>query len=277
LATQPTEILEIAPRSRGRVRPAVVAVLLVVLGFIVGAGIELLVDHSAGTAAAPAGAAPNNSSTSPPTPSPGLASPGSVDPAVLQRFGVQQSDLPAGQFVAVLPQGTDISGQPTLDLCNGTFASETRRTARFQVAAATADGSVALSTEAVFYDTPAATAQAFRELQQVAGSCPPRPVVSPVGEDTITTKIVQRPDSSWPHVQGVQRLAYTVTTTDLNGNTETSTVVYLRRGQAMLGVYLPHTSDGRLAASVQGSTTAQDIIAVFENRLAGVPAAAVGA
>jgi hypothetical protein len=195
---------------------------------------------------------------------------------LLQRFSLRQSDLPTGQKLTMI-SGGDTVKQPTLDLCNGTYASEARRAARLQLTAEVADGSPVISSEAVLYDSPAATEQAFAELRRVASTCPSAPVTSPVGEPTVVTSFGPAPDRSWPAVAGVERLAYVITTTDSSGDSFTSTVIYLRRGKALLGLYLPKPDPGGPSASVQGKTSTADIAAIFEQRLAGVPASAIGA
>jgi hypothetical protein len=101
-------------------------------------------------------------------------------------------------------------------------------------------------------------------------------VTSPVGEPTVTTDFGSAPDRNWPSVPGVQRLAYRITTTDTTGNSFASTVIYLRRGKALLGLYLPKPDPGGAGPSVQGKTSAADITAIFEQRLASVPASAIG-
>ncbi len=80
--------------------------------------------------------------------------------------------------VQALVGGDQVSGQTTLDLCNGTFASESLRSARLQVAVVDAQGDTPISTEAVAYVNPAATLQAFTELKATAANCP----VGPGGE-----------------------------------------------------------------------------------------------
>lgn len=141
----------------------------------------------------------------------------------------------------------------------------------------TADDLSPISSEAVLYDNPAATVQAFAELQKVASSCPSTPVTSPTDGSTSTTRFGPAPDRSWPTVAGVQRVAYTITTTDTSGKSSSSTVIYLRRGKALLGLYLYKPDAGGPSASVQGKTAAADITAIFEQRLASLPASAIGA
>jgi hypothetical protein len=176
--------------------------------------------------------------------------------------------------VQLLDGGNKVAGETTLDLCNGTFPSEALRTARLQVVEYAGSGLSVLSTEAVLYRTAADAAQAMRELQRVAAACPASPVVSPVGEPTVTTTFHATPDGSWSKVAGVQRLAYSMTTTDQIGISDDHIAVYLRRGRVLEGVYFPAPDDPQPA--VEGQTTVPGIVSVFEKRLAALPASVVG-
>ncbi len=227
--------------------------------------------------------APGDSPVPSDSPAPGAGGSGGssapttpADPT-LAKLVLQQSDLSSSLLtVATIPNGQDVSANTaTLDICNGTFPSEALRTARLQVSAADPLDNTVLSTEAVRYKNSAATAQAFSELTSVAKACPSTPVTSPVGEPTVISKITAGIDSSWPQTDGVQRLAFDISTTASSGQVSESVGVYLRRGSLLMGVYLPTDSSGALP-SVDGATTVQSIAAVFANRLAALPASAVG-
>ena len=123
----------------------------------------------------------------------------------------------------------------------------------------------------MLYSNPAATVQAFSELRAAAANCPARPVVSPVGEPTTTTRFNPAPDASWPQVQGVDRLAFDFVTTDDSGQSQHSVAVYLRRGRVLMGVYFPRP-DGPQPA-VGGQTSIAGIVRLFATRVAQVPAA----
>ena len=213
----------------------------------------------------------NPSTPSPTTPSAGA--PTDPNQSALSGLVLQQADVPAGVTVATIPGGTQVSGQATLDLCNGTFASEALRTARLQVAATDANGNEVLSTEAVLYSSPAAAAQAMSELKSVAAKCPSTPVTSPVGEPTVTTTFNAAPDTSWPAVATVQRLAYDFTTTDQTGQSQHDVAVYLQRGRVLMGIYFAETVGAQ--ATVEGQTTTAGIVHIFETRMAQLPASTV--
>jgi len=260
---------------RGLVLPRWLVALVVVLvvggiGFAIGWATtpgDQTTSSAAGTGSSPnQGGSPGTTGpTSPASPSTSVPS-----TSPLSRAGLRPSDVTASYGVVLLPDGNSVSGAATLDLCNGTFASESSRRERLQVAEADQqDANVALSTETVQYASGAATQQAFDELQQVVAACPSTPVPSPVGEPTVTTKFNAPPDGSWPQVAGVDRLAYDFVTTDQSGATSRSIAVYLRRGKVLMGVYFP-SPDGNQPAIV-GQTSVPGIVNVFAQRLAALP------
>jgi hypothetical protein len=192
---------------------------------------------------------------------------------VLSGLVVHQTDVPSTSSVQLLRNGNQVNGQTTLDLCNGTFPSESLRAARLQVVAVDAQGNAPLSTEAVLYSNTAATAQAFSELTSVAAKCPATPVVSPVGEPTVTTKFDPAPDAAWPQTATVDRLAFSFTATDQSGASQQSVAVYLRRGRVLMGIYFPQPNGTQPA--VAGQTTLAGIVNVFATRIAQLPDSAV--
>src|SRR5262249_36156011 len=147
----------------------------------------------------------------------------------LNALIVQGSDLAAGGLVMKDADWNNFTSTPTLDLCNGTYPSESTRTARRQVRTVGDNGDPGLSTEAVLYETPANAAAAFADMEKVVATCPKSVVTSPVGEVPAQTVFRARPDAAWPATPGVTRLAYDFTTTTSAG-TVRSIAVYLRRG-----------------------------------------------
>jgi hypothetical protein len=219
---------------------------------------------------------PTIRTTSPPdplTPNPSSPLP-SRDPSAALLAGLVVNDADVGPSLTVsgLTGGNGLT-QPTLDLCNGTYPSESMRTARLQVAAVDRQGDTALSTEAVLYSSGAGTAAAFSELKATAAACPAGPVDSPVGQPPVTTRFDAAPDAAWPQVPSVERLAFAFDTTSATGETGRSVAVYLRRGRALLGVYFSHADAP--SAVVEGHTALADIVNVFAARLAKLPVAAI--
>jgi hypothetical protein len=252
----------------------IAALLIVGLGFAIGWLVTS--DDSTESSTAPSGdptpTTPTRptTTTTPTTPSttspPSATVPSSSD---LSKVGLRQTDLASSISLTLIPGGNRVSGGPTLDLCNGTYASESQRKTRLQLAAVDAQDNTTLSTEAVQYVDAAATQQAFAELREVAAKCPSTPVQSPVGETTVTTKFNPAPDGSWPQVASVDRQGYDFVTTNASGQTQRSVAVYLRRGRVLMGIYFPQP-DGTQSA-VAGQTTIAGIVNVFANRMAQLP------
>ena len=262
------------PHPRGRGPVGAVLAGLVVLALVVGFGVTTIVldvgdsgkkTTSPGTTPA---TTPANAGTTSPS-----AAPADRDESVLPGLIVNQRDVGAGETVRHLEHGADLT-IATLDLCNGTFPSEKLRTARRQVALYGTGTDVQFSTEAVLYRAPADGAQAFRELKSVAASCPAKPVTSPVGEGTATTKFRAAPDGAWPRLASVERLAFDFVTTDASSKDQThSFAVYLRRGRVLMGLYFAQPDASQPA--IDGRAAIPGIVAVFEARMARLPAAVV--
>ena len=240
---------------------SLVALVLVAgaIGYVIEASTE---NHSSGVARRPSTTVPG----------PTVPAPDAADRAALSGLVVNQADVGPDRVVVLIPNGNRTT-QPTLDLCNGTYASETLRVARLQVAEVDNAGNALLSTEAVTYRNAAATASAFAELRRVVAACPRTPVTSPVGEDTAATVFKAAPDGGWPRTPSVERQAYSFTTTS-GATTSASIAVYLRRGRVLLGLYFPKPNGAQSA--VGGKTSVEDIVGVFEARMARMPAEVVG-
>jgi hypothetical protein len=89
----------------------------------------------------------------------------------------------------------------------------------------------------------------------------------------VTTRFGPPPDTGWPQVPSVERLAFAFETIGDDGERSQSVAVYLRRGRALLGVYFSHADAP--TAIVEGKTALSDIVTVFANRLAKLPVAAI--
>jgi hypothetical protein len=246
----------------------------VVLGLIVGLlGVQLFhrPDRTSTAAGGPAAPSGRNGTTAPSSPPPSATS----DPSssALSSLIVKPPDVAPTMTVTLLPGGGGLS-QPTLDICNGNFPSESRRSARLQDVVLNEQGEQAISTEAVLYTDSAGATQAFTELKSVAAACPATPVQSPVGEPTVITKFNPPPDGSWPQTATVNRLAFDFVSTDSTGQTYHSVAVYLQRGRALMGVYFSQPDAAQI--SVTGQTTIPGIVGVFAGRMAALPASVVG-
>jgi hypothetical protein len=279
----PPEPVEQRP-GRDRGQWTVLIVCVVAVSLIAGFGLTTAIlnvtdsGHSSvatgpGTTLPSGGSAPGSlgpGAASPGTTTPGSTLPPDPDERALAGLIVNQSDVPARYTVHHPASGINLVA-PTLDLCNGTFPSEGLRTARRQVyVGPTNDTSTSFSTEAVLYRSPANGAQAMQELQSVVAKCPPTPVTSPVGEQTVSTRFLPPPDSAWPKKPTVERQAYSFVTTDpVTGQSSPSIAVYLRRGRALMGLYFADPKGAQ--APIEGRTAIQQIVAVFEARMARLP------
>ncbi len=206
-------------------------------------------------------------------PSSGASQGPAARPSSLSALLVQPRDTTPALSVHLLPGGDQVNGQPTLDLCNGTFPSESLRTARLQDVALDTSGAPILSTEAVLYRNAAATKQAFQELRNVAASCPKGPVTSPVSGSTFTTTFHTPPDGAWPNTASVDRETFSLTMIDQKGASADSVAVYLRRGRVLLGVYF--SKPNAVQPLIDGHTKLADIVRTFAARIAQLPASLV--
>jgi len=256
------------PRFR---TPARLTLVFVVVALIAGFGVTTLILNATDSTKK------NAASTTPSTAAPAPTAPPTTVPAdphagALSALIVNQTDVPLGYRVQLQAGGSDFVRGTTLDLCNGTYKSESLRTARRQVVVLDAQDTQVFSTEAVLYKTPDAAAQALKELRTVAAKCPNRPVTSPVGEPTAVTRFLAAPDAAWPHAAGVTRVAFDFTVAS-QGQTIRSTAVYLWRGRALLALYFPSSQGDQVA--IQDKTTIPKIDAIFEARLSALPVADV--
>ncbi|MDQ1435421.1 MAG: hypothetical protein QOF59_2237 [Actinomycetota bacterium] len=264
------------PGGRGPVTAFLAAVVVVAL--IVGFATATLVLDARDTDTSRTSAA--SGSTSPTTipffPTPGPTAPsGPVDrdDGVLAGLIVKQTDVPASATVHHLPHGADLT-VGTLDLCNGTFPTEAKRTARRQVSLTDAQGVTHFSTEAILYRGASVGAHAFDELRSVVAHCPSTPVKSPIGEATATTTFRPAPDGAWPRTPTVERLAYDFVSVSTDSPVPSHAMaVYLRRGRVLMGLYFPAPETPQIA--VHGRTTIPGIVSVFQDRMAKLPARVV--
>ena len=104
---------------------------------------------------------------------PAVTDPSLIDPkqVALAKFGFNADDF--SQEWSVLPMGGGTTlMDPSLDLCNGTFASEKERVERRQVVATKPESAFTfLSTETVRYSSLAAAQGAQRELVKTMNQC----------------------------------------------------------------------------------------------------------
>ena len=267
--TPPPEVLVPSEAARWGAMPRVVATSIAVVVLSLGALWLTHRDGSASSASASTTPSPAASQAPTPAPSGSPSAPADSSSASLENLVVRPQDVTDAYAVAPIPGGTKVEGEVTLDLCDAAYPSEGLRVERLQVVAVDSNGTTQLSTEAVRYESDAATAQAFDEVRSSAKDCPSAPVPDPSTGGTVSTTITGGVDSSWPTTAGVDRLAYLVTRTDDTGTENSTLVVYLRRGPLFIGVYFPTPSGEQM--SVEGATTIPDIVTIFEKRLLNPP------
>jgi len=167
-------------------------------------------------------------------------SPRSADPGqVLRQVVLRPAQVGRGYVLKVFRGGGEVKGQVTLDLCGFRFASESRRTGRFQVAYLRHGSELVVSNEVVSY-RPGGAALAMREVEQAVRSCPPREVPSTVrGVPPLRYQFTRLSTAGKGLLPGAIALRMTASGT-VNGKkrTETSFGVYQTRSNILSGIYV---------------------------------------
>ncbi len=193
----------------------------------------------------------------------------SQDQQILASVGLGSSDVGLG-YSAQLIEGGDQLTDPTLDFCGLHFASEARREARRQVAAVDSSGDQELDTESVLYRDQASAAEAMGEVRGVSSRCPSTPVEGPQpGDPQVVWHVAPWPQSGWSLDPGIDRVALDVTISVPGEPGADQLAVFLRRGRLVMGVYLAAEGPD---VPVDGQETVAGMLAVFERRMAALPA-----
>lgn len=153
----------------------------------------------------------------------------------LSHIVLSGSQVGAGYKLGTFPFGNSFIGEPTLDLCGGSYASESLRTGRLQVRYIHPGKAVAVSNEVVTY-ADAGAQQALQEVTSVAKSCARKPVVLRSGSVSETYKVSPLSDPKLPAGSVAVKLEITAS----NGKkkvTQTGVAVYQVRGNTLSGVY----------------------------------------
>lgn len=207
---------------------------------------------------------------------PGKAPGGDPNDAALPKLSVHQPDVADGLQVVLYPDGDRVVNEVTLDLCEATFPSEGLRVARRQTAVVNSDRDILFSTEAVGYQSEAATAQAFQELRSAQTNCSTgfEPSAA-AGGVPLRTLFNPTPDRGWAAPPtGIERLVFDMLVVDEQGRGVHIAAVYMRRGRVLLGLYYYLLPSEPLPA-VEGQTTVEAITNVFATRLSQLPAKVV--
>jgi hypothetical protein len=153
----------------------------------------------------------------------------------LSKIVLKGSQVGSGYKLTTFPFGNSFIGEPTLDLCGGSYSSETLRTGRLQVRYTHPGKAVAVSNEVVTY-AGAGAQQALAEVTSVAGSCARKPVVLHSGTVTETYRVVPLADPKLPAGSVAVRLEITATDGKKKVS-QTGVAVYQVRGNTLSGVY----------------------------------------
>ncbi len=246
--------------------------LAVVVGLLVGVVGVVLSTRSDTSSTVSANRTPVDEPSTPTT-EPTISFGSDPSASALSLLVVRPEDVPQNADVVLFPGGAGLN-QPTLDLCNGRYPSESRRAARLQDYVLDPAGKVVLSTEGVLYADSGGTTQAFSELQSEVARCPKTPVAGAPGELPVITTFNAPPDATWAQTPTVNRRAYDLTSDNGSDPPSRTVAVYLQRGRALLGVYFAQPVGPQMP--VQGQTTIEGIVGVFASRLAGLPTSVVG-
>jgi hypothetical protein len=153
----------------------------------------------------------------------------------LSKLVLKPFQVAAGYKLTTFPFGNSFIGEPTLDLCGASYASETMRTGRLQVRYTHPGKSVAVSNEVVTYAGTGAQ-QAIAEVAAVAKACARKPVVLSSGTVTETYKVAPLTDPKLPAGSVVVKLQITATDGKKKVS-QTGVAVYQVRGNTLSGVY----------------------------------------
>ncbi len=153
----------------------------------------------------------------------------------LRRVVLTGAQVGSGYKLAAFPGGTSFIGETTLDLCAGTYPSETLRTGRLQVSYSHPANTVAVSNEVVTY-VPGGAQLALAEVTDVARSCARKPVTTTANGVTTTFKTMPLTDKQLPPGAVVVKLEIHAHAGKKHAN-ETGIAIYQVKGDTLSGVY----------------------------------------
>lgn len=196
---------------------------------------------------------------------------GPTDAEMLQAASLTPDDVAADALFEPYPNGDQVVGETSLDLCYGRFDTEDLRVGRRQVGIGDAAGEAWVSSEAILYSWPAEAEEAMRELEQAQESCPDSPVDPPQpGRDPLTWQFGDPPDGQWPQEPGIRRQSYAFTVIGPDGDERAGTATYLQRGRMILALYA--TPGNASTSTLANSPDAARFVDVMSRRLAAIPA-----
>lgn len=175
--------------------------------------------------------------------------PSPANAALLQRVVLRPAQVGVGYARMLIPDGNSLAGQPTLDFCGFSYASESLRSARLQDAYTRSGASFDATNEVVTY-TGTGADQALAEIHQASMSCPNGFVAHPPSgmSDLIRhTAVIADPRLSRGAVAILQTQTAIVKGTPV---IEDTVAVYQARGDVLSCVY----GYGRSVRGVEAAT-----------------------
>ena len=164
----------------------------------------------------------------------------SADPGeTLRQVVLRPAQVGRGYVLEVVRGGREVKGEVTLDLCGFRYSSESRRSARLQVAYIRRGTTLALSNEVVSYRRGGA-ALAMGEVAGAIRGCPRGEIKSPVrGVPPLRYRVARLSTAGKGLLPGAIALRMTASGT-VNGKklVVTSFGVYQRRGNILSGIYV---------------------------------------
>ena len=194
-----------------------------------------------------------------------------AETALLNKVVLKASQVGAGYKLTVIPGGTLVQGEATLDFCQLTYPSEALRNARLQVVYTGKGKTLTASNEVVTYQ-PGGAQQALREAAAGEARCPNGPVTKnlPAGVTRFVRKTTLIKD---PHLPAGS-VAFTETDTGIQKGkpfTSTSVAIYQVRGNVLSGVYTASNGATVPLAFVENAANAS--AANLKRYVAGAPVA----
>lgn len=211
-------------------------------------------DTTATPSTAPSSTAPSSTSADAVVPDPG---------ELVEGIAIADDDLLDGETHQLREQGAQVVNQVTLDYCGYTFTTEAERLSRHQVNVYRGEEYVA-SNEAVLY-APGSAEDAMNQVRQAISECPPGVAVPSVIADVPDLIYAAEPIPA-DQLGGLteDHIAVDVTASTPDGESQSVTLIYQRRGDVLVGSYGDHDRALQLADAVA-------------QRLAAAPASDVGA
>ncbi len=163
----------------------------------------------------------------------------------LSNVALSNAEVGAGYKGSVIPGGASFIGEATLDLCAGSYPSESLRTGRLQLSYVHAAPAVSVSNEVVTYVHGGAQ-EALREVRGVARSCARTPVV--VKQGAVTNTLTVAPLKGSKLLPGAVAVQITVLASDGKRHVvSTGVAIYQVKNDTLSGVYAWSTAHTTLA------------------------------